>query len=121
MIEKPWGTGLVNGDVGRKSCWFFFTLNAYQTHTLCTEIFIFHKFDDKITHFLMYWTLHLSIKIIIPWDIILIRQVLPKIMPFYLKFQFCLGPILDINHQYFTSLMTNILYFFEFWTFSPQL
>ena len=46
----------------------------------------------------MYWALFPSIKIRIPWDIVLIKQVLPEIMPFYLKWQFCLGPIAKYMH-----------------------
>ena len=44
-------------------------------------------------------------------------------MPFNLKCKFWLGPIntciLDRSNQYFTSLMTSVLYFFMFWTFPP--
>ena len=32
----------------------------------------------------MYWVLLPSIKIRIPWDIVLIKQVLPEFMPFLL-------------------------------------
>ena len=46
----------------------------------------------------MYWALFPSIKIRIPWDIVLIKQVLPEIMPFYLKWQFCLDPIAKYMH-----------------------
>ena len=46
----------------------------------------------------MYWALLPSIKIRIAWDIVFIKQVLPKIMPFYLKWQFCLGPIAKYMH-----------------------
>ena len=47
----------------------------------------------KIIHFfIMYWTLLHSIKIRIPWDIILIRQALPE------NHAFCLGPIAKYIH-----------------------
>ena len=96
----------------------------YKTHTLYTEIFTFYKFDDKNISFLMYWTLLPSIKIRIPWDIVVIKQVLPEIHAFYLNFDQALllnTCILDRSHKYFMSLMTNIFHFFMFWIFHSQL
>ena len=49
-----------------------------KTHTLYIEIFAFYKFDDKNISFLLYWALLPSIKIRIPWDIVLLQQVLPE-------------------------------------------
>ena len=128
MIGIPWGIVSVKRGVARKSCYFTKNVNfAYIKHIhFVQKSSFFISLMTKIFHFLMYWTLLPSIKIRIPWDIILIRQVLPEIHAFYLKWQFCLGPMLnkynlDSNHQCFTSLMTSILYSFMFWTSLPRL
>ena len=50
--------------------------NTYTHFVQKSSYFI--SLMTKIIHFLMYWTLLHSIKIRIPWDIILIRQALPE-------------------------------------------
>ena len=134
MIRTPWGIVSVKRGVARKSCYFTKNGNfAYIKHKLFVQKFsYFISLMTKIFYILMYWTLLPSIKIRIPWGIIFIRQVLPenhrccqKIMPLYLKWQFCLDPTAKCihfrYHQCFTSLMTNIFYSLMFWTFPPRL
>ena len=91
MITKPRGTGSVNGDVARKlPCLLpkMSSLLILNTGTHFVQKFLYSiSLMTKIIHFLMYWTLLHSIKIRIPWDIILIRQALPE------NHAFCLGPI----------------------------
>ena len=78
MISTPWGIVSVKRGVARKSCIFTKNVNiAYIKHIpLYTDVFVFYKFEDKNILFLMYWALLPSIKIRIPWDIVLIEQVL---------------------------------------------
>ena len=61
---------------------------------LYTDIFAFYKFEDKNISFLMYWALLPSIKIRIPWDIVLIKQVLPENHAFLPKMAIFLMAIL---------------------------
>ena len=66
--------------------------------TLYTDIFAFYKFEDKNISSLMHWALLASIKIRIPWDSVLIKQVLPENHAFLPKRQFCLSPIAKYMH-----------------------
>ena len=95
--HKPRGTGSVNGDVARENFHAFLPKMTILL-ILNTDTHFVKKFSysislmTKIIHFLMYWTLLHSIKIRIPWDIILIRQALPE------NHAFCLGPIAKYIH-----------------------
>ena len=93
MIRTPWGTVSVKRGVARKSCIFTKNVNfAYIKHIHFTQIFAFYKFEDKNISFLMYWALLPSIKIRIPWDIVLIKQVLPENHAFLPKMEMLLRP-----------------------------
>ena len=94
MIRTPWGIVSVKRGVARKSCYFTKNANfAYikNIHFVQKSSY-FISLMTKIFYFLMYWTLLPSIKIRMPWDIILIRQVLPEIHVFLAKMAILLRP-----------------------------
>ena len=94
IIRTPWGIVSVKKGVARKSCIFTKNVNfAYIKHIHFTQISLrFCKFEDKNISFLMYWALLPSIKIRIPWDIVLIKQVLPENHAFLPKMAMLLRP-----------------------------
>ena len=94
MIRTPWGIVSVKRGVARKSCIFTKNVNfACIKHIHFTQISLhFTSLKTKNISFLMYWALLPSIKIRIPWDIVLIKQVLPENHAFLPKMAMLLRP-----------------------------
>ena len=128
MIRTLWGTISVKRGVARKSCIFtkkmsiLLILNTYTLHRyLCILQVLRQKYF--ISNVLGLASLNQDQNSM--GYCLKKNRCCQKIMPFYLKWQCCLGPIakymhLERNHPYFMSLMTNIFHFFMFWM-SPSI
>ena len=101
-----------------KAKYIHLNTNLLSFTSLMTNIFIFRFFEPFS---LNYGQNTLGYCFIQKW-------CCQKIMPFYLKSQFCLGPyklksyihtfkIEIFSRPYFTNLMTSIFHFLMFWTF----
>ena len=129
VIRTPWGTVSVKGGIARKS--WHFTQNPNFTYSLKlnTNIYIYKSFviyelDANIFIFRFFEPFSLNYDQITLGYCFIERWCCQKIMPFYLKCQFCLGPKLKTYIYTFKIEIFSILrvwwqVYFISWCFRP--
>ena len=114
MTTTPWSIASVKGGVARKSCHFTQNPNFAYSLKLNTNIYIYKSFviyelDANIFIFRFFEPFSLNYDQNTLGYCFIERWCCQKIMPFYLKCQFCLGPKLKTYIYTFKIEIFSIL------------